>query len=63
MSISASPALLESSGSWVKVVYSGVKDPKKDDLVAVYSPTPDTPEVDLLKYSPIKYVVCSLYVM
>jgi hypothetical protein len=56
ITLSASPSSLESSGSWVKVFFSGVQDPKKDDMIAVYSPTRDTPTMDLSKYAPLKFI-------
>ena len=57
MTITASPDVLAVSGSWVTVTYKGVEKPNKDDLVAMYSPTPDRPSLDPRKSAPVKYIV------
>ena len=57
ITVTASPDLLAVSGSWVTVTYKGVEKPSKDDLVAVYSPTPDRPSLDPRKSAPVKYIV------
>ena len=48
--------MLATSGSWVNVTYKGVEKPSKEDLVAVYSPTPDRPSLDPRKSAPVKYI-------
>lgn len=55
--ITASPDLLPVSGSWVTVTYKGVESPSKDDMVAVYSPTPARSSLDPHKTAPVKYIV------
>lgn len=57
VTVTASPDLLTVSGSWVTVTYKGVESPSKDDMVAVYSPTPDRPSLDPHKSAPVKYIV------
>ena len=57
ITLTASPDLLATSGSWVNVTYKGVENPKKEDVVAVYSPTPDRPSLDPRRSAPIKFIV------
>ena len=57
VTVTASPDVLAVSGSWVTVTYKGVEKPSKDDLVAVYSPTPDRPSLDPRQSAPIKFIV------
>ena len=56
ISLKASPDVLEKSGSWLNLSYSGIEKPTEDDLIAVYSPTPDKPKIDL-QTAPVKMFV------
>ena len=56
ISLTASPSMLPKSGSWTTLNYSGVQKPSDDDIIAVYSPTPDKPKIDL-NTAPVKMFV------
>lgn len=56
--ITVNTSVLEMSGSWVNVSWSGVKDPDKDDWIGVYSP-PVNSSVDPASHAPVKYQVGS----
>ena len=49
------PATLESSGEWVTVTWSGVANPSKQDMVALFVANGTT--VDIKKHGPIKFQV------
>ncbi|XP_062502844.1 uncharacterized protein LOC134179856 [Corticium candelabrum] len=51
ISIEAAPTVLQTSGSFVQVTWSGVSKPSKHDWIGVYAPR----EADYTKKAPIKY--------
>jgi hypothetical protein len=53
--LGASPSLLQKSGDWVTVSYSGVAAPTKNDWVGLYAPV----DVDFTRYVPIKFQFCA----
>jgi hypothetical protein len=52
--IEVNTSVLESSGSWVNVSWSGVPSPGYEDWIGVYSP-PVNNSVDPAKHAPVKY--------
>ena len=56
--IKVNTSVLESSGSWVTVSWSGVSNSKKKDWIGVFSP-PVNNSIDPATYAPVKYQVCS----
>ena len=54
--IKVNTSLLESSGEWVNVSWSGVSNPIGDDWIGVYSP-PVNNSIDPAAYAPVKFQV------
>lgn len=59
--ITVNTSLLEVSGSWVNVSWSGVKDSDKHDWIGVYSP-PVNSSIDPASHAPVKYQVAEVFI-
>ena len=53
-------SILEHTGEWVNVSWSGVPTPGDEDWVGVYSPPVNGNTVDPAAHAPVKYQVCTL---
>ena len=53
-------SVLEHTGEWVNVSWSGVPTPGDEDWVGVYSPPVNGNTVDPAAHAPVKYQVCTL---
>ena len=54
--IKVNATVLESSGAWVNVSWSGVPSPGREDWIGVYSP-PVNNTIDHSAHAPVKYQV------